>query len=188
MKKYLTISIVLIAFTLIQCNSSEEDPQSEATGTETQDSFFQNLSSLCGQQFEGEGVYPDDPDHDLVDVDLLLTIEVCEEDEIRIPFYAGEDQSRTFVITKRDQGLHLRHDHRYPDGTPHDLTNYGGYASQEGSATRQFFEADELTVEMLPEAETNVWMMEMDLEAGEFTYYLERHSEPRFRAEFSLID
>jgi len=160
---------------------AEPEPQSP------QDLFFDNLAALCGQTFEGESSFPDDPEHDLVDVELRAHVESCTEDEIRVPFIAGEDESRTWVITRTDQGLHLRHDHRYPDGTPHDLTDYGGWASAAGDAHTQYFEADSLTVSKLPEAATNVWMMQMDPEAGEFTYYLERHNEPRFRAELSLV-
>lgn len=184
MKNYLVRCsvLLLISFTLLQC-AGEEQPQEEITAHEA---FFQNLTGLCGEQFHGEGLFPDDPGHELIDVNLLLMVASCEDDEIRIPFHAGEDRSRTFVITHGDEGLHLRHSHRYEDGTPHDLTNYGGYANMEGDAERQFFEADQRTVEMLPEAATNVWMMEMDLENGTFVYYLERHNEPRFRAEFTL--
>jgi hypothetical protein len=66
------------------------------------------------------------------------------------------------------------------------LTGYGGYADERGTSTQQFFPADDHTAEILPEAATNVWMMELTEDTGQFIYYLERHAEPRFRAELTL--
>lgn len=170
--------LICCSLILINCENGEaEDPQ---------DAFFDLLSSQCGEEFTGEGVFPDDPDHELIDTPLAARVESCTDEEIRIPFVAGDDRSRTWIITKTDRGLLLKHDHRDPDtGEEHDLTNYGGYATQEGTASRQYFAADEETAEMLPEAVTNVWMMELNADTGEFTYYLERHQEPRFRAELT---
>ncbi|HLR90700.1 MAG TPA: hypothetical protein VK040_07055 [Balneolaceae bacterium] len=190
-----SISGILILFTLtffISCGGESQPqttlPQGESatpdvTEVSASELFFENLSSLCGESFTGESVFPDHPDHELVGVELRAVVESCSDEEIRVPFLAGEDRSRTWVFSRSDRGVHLLHDHRYPDGTPHDLTNYGGYATDEGSEYAQYFAADLLTEEMLPEAETNVWMVEIDPENGTLTYYLERHNEPRFRAE-----
>ena len=38
----------------------------------------------------------------------------------------------------------------------------------------------------LSAASTNVWMMEVNLDSMTFIYYLERHGNPRYRAEFSI--
>jgi len=170
--------LICCSLILIGCGNGEaEDPQ---------DAFFELLSSQCGEVFSGEGVYPDDPDHELINTPLVATVESCTDNEIRIPLDAGEDRSRTWIITKTDQGLLLKHDHRDPEtGEEHDLTNYGGYATRDGTDNRQYFAADDETSEMLPEAVTNVWMMELNAETGEFIYYLERHQEPRFRAELT---
>ncbi len=173
---------------LMSGDASAEIPDREvALPKSDEEQFFNTLSSHCGATFKGEGDYPDDPDDELIDIPLTATIETCTDDEIRIPFHAGDDRSRTWIISKTDQGLLLKHDHRDPEtGEEHDLTNYGGYATTDGTANRQFFAADEDTIEMLPEAATNVWMMEIDIETGEFTYYLERHRAPRFRAELEM--
>lgn len=156
-------------------------PSAEVSASQA--AFFAMLHHFCGESFAGQATFPDDPDHELVDVDLLATVISCTDDEVRIRLRAGEDESRTWVITRTQQGLHLRHDHRYPDGTPHDLTDYGGWANDQGTATAQYFEADEQTADMLPEAATNVWKMAVDLEQNRLIYYLERHAQPRFRAE-----
>lgn len=187
MRQLFTIIFLFTSFFIIGCAGEN---QSEATETEgvtvsASEQFFANLSALCGESFTGESVFPDNPDHELVDIELRAVVETCSEDEIRVPFLAGEDESRTWVFTKSDRGVHLLHDHRYPDGTPHDLTNYGGYGNDEGTEWTQYFVADLLTAEMLPEAETNVWMVEIDADNGTLIYYLERHNEPRFRAELT---
>lgn len=145
--------------------------------------FFETLAGMCSQRLQGASVYPDDPNDAMYGKLLVMTVLKCSDTEIRIPFHVGEDHSRTWVITKTESGLLLKHDHRYPDGTPHSLTNYGGVANDAGTQYRQYFEADQETAEMLPEASTNVWMLEMSPEEGRFTYYLERHGKPRFRAE-----
>jgi len=159
-------------------------PQLEADTPQGQ--FFANLFELCGETFSGQATFPDNPGHELVGVEVTATIETCTEEEMRIPFHAGEDTSRTWVITRTDEGLHLRHDHRNTDGTPHDVTDYGGYANADGSATTQYFPADEKTAEMIPEASTNVWILEIEPESGTLIYDLERNDEPRFRAELTM--
>jgi len=155
--------------------------------------FFENLSELCGETLIGDGVYPtDDPDHQLVGTGLRNYISECTDDHVRIELYrnGGEYWHGAWVLEKRERGLHLFHDHLGEERTEEDLDGashgYGGYADHDGTPTRQYFPADEVTAEMLPEAATNVWMMEMDLDAGTFVYYLERHGEPRFRAEMEV--
>jgi hypothetical protein len=87
-------------------------------------------------------------------------------------------------------GLHLYHEHIgdkvYPEGEA-PLTGYGGYADGRGSEWIQYFPADEATAEMLPEAATNEWRMELDPESGVFVYALERHGKPRFRASLQVL-
>jgi hypothetical protein len=80
----------------------------------------------------------------------------------------------------------LVHDHRHADGTPDEITMYGGWAAPEGTAQRQRFPADSDTRKLIPEAATNVWMVEIDKEKQQLVYYLERHNEP-YRAVFKMI-
>lgn len=185
-----SISVALILAVLItSCNSNSDQKPSESenvVSVSSESAFFQSLAERCGDVYYGNSVYPDDPNHELYGAELKMTIESCTENEIRIPFQVNEDRSRTWILTLSDEGLLFKHDHRYEDGTPHDLTNYGGWAANGGSPTKMSFPADSETAEMLPEAATNVWTMELDLENNQFTYFLERHSQPRYRAAFSL--
>ena len=145
--------------------------------------FFAKLRELCGQRFEGETEFPPDPNHPLAGKKLVITVAQCDDNEVRIPLHAGEDKSRTWVLTLSDKGLLLKHDHRHPDGTPDKVTMYGGWAT-EGDATRQRFAADEETAKLIPDAATNVWTIEFDAASGRFTYALERHGQPRYKATF----
>jgi len=151
-----------------------------------QKQFFEAVSKLCGRSFEGTTEFPQNADHPMVGRKLVISIASCSESEIRIPLQVGEDKSRTWILTRSDKGLLLKHDHRHPDGTPDQQTNYGGWAIAGGSAKSQRFAADEETAKLIPEATTNVWTLEFDPENQQFIYALERNKAPRFKAVFSL--
>lgn len=189
---YISI-LILVLFLFTSCAGEEtSDLTPELPSNTTQQEFFASLFSLCGETFIGEATFPDDPDHTLVDTELKATISTCTEETIEIDLVRGEDTwHTTWILEKRDEGLHLYHDHigdkEYEEGEE-PQTGYGGYANDQGSSTTQYFPADDHTAEILPEAETNVWMMELNPEDESFVYYLERNGEPRFRAELSLME
>ena len=149
--------------------------------------FFADLRKLCGQRFEGETEFPSDPDHPLGGKKLVIEIAQCSDTEVRIPFAAGEDRSRTWVLTLNADGLLLKHDHRHPDGTPDEITMYGGWAIG-GDASHQRFAADADTAKLIPDAATNVWTMGFDAESGRFSYALERNGQPRYKALFRRVE
>ena len=124
--------------------------------------------------------------HSFEDVDIVMHVRSCDFAEIRIPFHVGEDRSRTWVITPTAVGLRLKHDHRHPDGTEDELTQYGGDSRGQGDANVQDFFADPFTAELVPEAASNIWTIEV--RPGEsFAYALRREgSDRRFRVEFDL--
>lgn len=160
--------------------------------TDEELAFFDNLTRMCGSQFVGESTYPEDPNHDFAGKELVATIDGCGPRYVSIPFHVGEDKSRTWIIYKTDNGLRLRHDHRHEDGLPDEQTLYGGYSApykgEQPTQYKQFFHADNYTFEMIPEAESNVWMLEYNPETQELTYYLERHQEPRYKAVLKLVE
>jgi len=153
------------------------------TITSTPKNFFNNLQALCGQVFKGASTFPDDPGHDFAGKVLVADFISCNEKQINIKFAVGSDRSRTWVITKSKQGLLLKHDHRHEDGTPDEVTNYGGWANNQGSVWRQHFVADKETAELIPDARTNVWMLEFDPNNQVLTYDLKRHGLPRYQAQ-----
>ena len=151
-----------------------------------QDLFFENLRNLCGSTFEGATVFPEDPDHPLGGKKLTIHFASCSDTQVRIPLQAGEDKSRTWIVTLRDGRLLLKHDHRHADGTPDAQTNYGGWATDDGSPERQRFAADDETAKLIPDAATNVWTIEFDRAGEQFVYSLERNGAPRYKAVFRL--
>ncbi len=150
--------------------------------TAEQDVFFDRLVALCGTTFTGATVFPDDPGEAWKDQVLVAHVETCESGEVRIPFKVGEDRSRTWILRRVDGGLELKHDHRHADGTPDEITDYGGVTREPGTERFQSFPADSHTAELIPEAATNEWFLSFSEDGTELTYYLERHGKPRFKA------
>lgn len=153
-----------------------------------QDAFFEQLSTLCGQAFAGELVSTDEADADFAGLDMVMHVRECSDTEIRIPFFVGDDRSRTWVITRTDDGLRLKHDHRHEDGSKDDVTEYGGDTAVKGSATSQAFPADEFTKTMfiaqdIPASTANTWSVDVD--ADMFAYQMARPNR-LFRVEFDL--
>lgn len=151
-----------------------------------QKSFFENLKKMCGQQLEGETVFPQNADHPLVEKRLVMKVEGCTTNEVRIPFHVGDDKSRTWIVTLTDKGLLFKPDHRHEDGTPDKITNYGGWADADGSSLIQRFPSDAETTKLIPEAATNVWTLEIIPDKQQFVYSLQRNNAPRYKALFSL--
>jgi len=153
------------------------------------DVFFQRLSSLCGQSFAGRVVTTDPADAAFAGKALVMTVGNCSATEVRIPFSVGEDRSRTWVITRTDAGLRLKHDHRHSDGTEDTLSQYGGDTGTAGTAARQDFPADAFSRTLFlgkgnPASVSNVWAVEVH--PGRMFAYELRRPNRHFRVEFDL--
>ncbi|HEX8442597.1 MAG TPA: hypothetical protein VF631_03005 [Allosphingosinicella sp.] len=155
-----------------------------------QDAFFARLSGLCGKAFEGRIASPPvDADRDFAGKRLVMHVRDCSGDTIRIPFHVGENRSRTWLVTRGQSALRLKHDHRHEDGSEDKLTQYGGDATLPGTAGRQEFPADAETKalfvrENIPQSLTNVWAL--DVEPGRIFAYELRRPGRFFRVEFDL--
>lgn len=167
-------------------------PVQAQTQSAAQSAFMTQLNALCGQRFEGRVVTTDAADADFASQRLLMHVRDCSADEVRIPFWVGEDHSRTWVISRNDAGgLMLKHDHRDPDGTEHTLHWYGGDTVSEGSAERQEFPVDQFSIDLFNAnnasvSTTNVWAVEVH-PGQTFAYELRRENR-HFRVEFDLTD
>jgi hypothetical protein len=156
----------------------------QAQESNSSQKFWETLSAHCGKAYEGKLVTPEsDP---RFSGKLVMHVRSCEDGTLRIPFFVGEDRSRTWVLTMDDQGLiQLKHDHRHADGSEDEVTQYGGMASNTGSETTQFFPADQFTANMLPAAVGNVWWISVD--ETSFTYNLRRlGANTHFSVRFDL--
>ena len=175
------LSVILF---LPACGSENSTPHT-AEGN-AQDAFWASVQELCGQAFAGTVVESVPPDTSFAGKDLVMHVRQCDEGRIRIPFFVGEDRSRTWVISKTDSGLQLKHDHRHEDGSEDAITMYGGDTADPGSETRQEFPADAHTASIVPAAAANVWTLEI-VPGESFAYALRREgAERRFRVEFDL--
>lgn len=165
------------------------------------DAFLAALASHCGQAFAGRIVAnePASPTPDAFEGKaLVMHVRGCDDTarELRVPFHVGDDHSRTWVLTRTDAGLRLKHDHRHEDGTPDEQTMYGGDTATAGTAVRQEFPVDQESIELFGRtgadvSTTNTWAME--IEPGKrFLYELSRPENGKnpqgrlFQVEFDL--
>lgn len=180
------LSIALLGLAVAGCLSVGPAPAPAMRSVE-QEAFWARLGQLCGKAFEGRMTQGTSPgDSVFVQNRLLMHVRDCVADEVRIPFVIGPDRSRTWVITRIDGGLRLKHDHRHEDGSEDRVSQYGGDTRLPGTAERQEFPADSFTAALLPVAATNVWTLEI-VPNRTFAYMLRREgTDRRFRVEFDL--
>lgn len=186
-----------LALALASCSA----PETQSETSDQQDAFWNALSSHCGNAYAGEIVSEDERDADWQGRDMIAHWAQCDERVIAIAFHMedperedGWDRSRTWVVTRTDAGLRLKHDHRHDDGEPDAVTMYGGDTADDGSATAQDFPVDQesialFTREGLDASLTNVWRLEVtpaDSADPYFVYQLTRRNDPtrRFRVRF----
>lgn len=161
-------------------------PAVQAEPAAPQDAFWARLQAVCGQAFQGRLTEGNASDSTFRRERLVMHVRRCSATEIRIPFHAGADRSRTWVLTRTASGLRLKHDHRHADGSEDRITQYGGDTRLTGSAERQEFHADAHTAALIPAAHANVWTMEI-VPGARFAYALRREgTDRRFRVEFDL--
>lgn len=162
-----------------------------AASAKPADVFFAQLGALCGKAFAGRLTAFDERDRESFGGAAVMHVRTCSEQEIRIPFHVGDDHSRTWIVSRVDGGLRLKHDHRHRDGSEDDLTQYGGdsTAAGAGTALRQSFPADAESKAMflkdgLNASVDNVWSLEVE-PGSRFAYEL-RRPDRHFRVEFDL--
>ncbi len=160
----------------------------ESDISESERAFLDNLADLCGKSFRGKETYMAPDRESWSDKDLIMHVTVCEEDRVYIPFHLNGDRSRTWMFLAGEKGLRFRHDHRHEDGTPEELTMYGGYADGTGTEYRQNFPADDYTIELLEDTLNREWRIIMDEDMSCFIYQLLYHGEEVFIAEFDLTN
>ncbi|HEX8642404.1 MAG TPA: hypothetical protein VF702_00660 [Allosphingosinicella sp.] len=160
----------------------------EAPGAQAE--FFARLQCLCGRAFDGRVTSaPVEADREMAAARLTMHVASCTENEVRIPFHAGENRSRTWVVTRTPEGLRLKHIHRHEDGSEDELSNYGGDAAPPGTGRRQEFPADAFSRELFERtgravSVPNVWAIEV--EPGRLFAYELRRPGRHFRVEFDL--
>ncbi|VXA99051.1 conserved hypothetical protein [Luteimonas sp. 9C] len=162
------------------------------------DEFLAAIARHCGEAFAGRIVANEPAPAPGAEPDpfegkaLVMHVRDCSnrKEELRIPFHVGDDHSRTWILTRTDHGLRLKHDHRMPDGSDDPVTMYGGESQNAGTAQRQEFPVDAESIAMfekegLNASVTNTWAMEID-PGQRFVYELARPGGRKFQVEFDL--
>lgn len=148
--------------------------------------FWNQLKPHCGKAYEGVITAGAVEGDGFTGKKLTMHVRSCEDNIVRIPFFVGDDRSRTWVLTLgEDNRILLKHDHRHEDGSEEEVTQYGGMSPNTGLPNIQFFPADQFTTDLLPLASTNVWWFTID--ETSFTYNLRRIGSDRvFSVKFDL--
>lgn len=188
----LALSLLVSSLCLAAC-AGGGDTAPQAPALAPADAFLARIARHCGQAFAGR-VLVDEPaqpgDNAFADKALVMHVRECGPGEVRIPFHVGDDHSRTWVLTRTDAGLRLKHDHRHADGRPDAVTMYGGDTLDPGTPARQAFPVDAESVAMfgregMKASVRNTWAME--IEPGQrFLYELSRPGGRLFQVEFDL--
>lgn len=190
MNRYRLLAATLF---LASCATSTGSPTAVDPAVTPADEFYQSIAALCGQSFAGK-IVANTPASTTPDPfagkALVMHVRDCNDNELRIPFHVGDDHSRTWVITRRTDGLRLKHDHRHADGSPDAVTLYGGQTYEAGTAQRQEFPADAESIALfrtqgMQASLTNTWALEI-VPGGKFVYELSRPNGRLFQVEFDL--
>ncbi len=174
--------VILLALALSGCVSTP-DPAALT------DQFFQRMSTLCGKSFAGKMSAGNESDASFATADLQAHTRECSPREIRIAFDVGEDRSRTWIITRTQSGLRLKHQHMLKDGIEDPVSQYGGDTSAAGTTARQEFPVDAFSKAMFTKegrtvSNTNRWAFE--IEPGQDLVYELSRAQRLFRVSFDL--
>lgn len=188
-----TSSILLLLLTIatFSCQKASDNAAEASTFDNQQpyEAFFDALALHCGKAFQG-GLTTAPPGDDMITFEDILVVHFreCDENVLKAPFHIqtvadGEwNRSRTWIFTKHEDGLELRHDHRKPDGSEDEVTMYGGFQYGVNEAGVQIFQS-------LPRTqETGIfrgWRIEIDPNVR-YTYGTVRGDEWSWRIDFDL--
>lgn len=190
MKKILLLALLGIFFA--SCAPRERHLEEEFTLFSLEDSnqqaFVANLARFCGQSFAGRQVFLAEGRQSWADRSMTIHFSLCEEGQINVQFHMDEDHSRTWMFMEEEGRLRFRHDHRHPDGTPEDITLYGGYSDKLGTPFTQNFPADEFTCEQIPTSCNATWTVSISEDLSTYSYQLKNFGELLFQADFNLVD
>ncbi|CAM3817483.1 hypothetical protein FLCU109888_02960 [Flavobacterium cucumis] len=147
--------------------------------------FWEHLKKHCGKSYEGTITAGGTANDAFSGKKLMMHVRSCAENQIKIPFFVGDDRSRTWILTLQNDVITLKHDHRHKDGSEDKITQYGGTSPNTGLPNIQIFPADQFTADLIHYASTNVWWITID--ENSFTYNLKRIGSDRiFTVSFDL--
>lgn len=198
----LRTSLLLLATGLLLAACAEEDTangnsyavpaETAATSDDPQDQWWDNMLMHCGNAYAGS-LTLEPPGDDMLEGDELLVVHFreCSEDQIKAPFHIERmdgtwDRSRTWIFTRTESHIELRHDHRRPDGSPDDTTDYGGFTQTPGTPDQQVFIYTDYD-DYDPAGPQRGWRVEIEPNVR-YTYGTFRGDDWRWRVDFDLTD
>jgi hypothetical protein len=183
----LLIVTLFISVLIVSCGGPAQQ-QTEAEKTD-QDVFFERFKELEGKKFGGQEVFIREDMESWADRELVMHVREVHHNVIYLPFRVGDNTSRTWTLYREtDSRLRLRHDHRHDDGTPEDLTLYGGYTGPGSDGLKQVFPADHYTCNMLARICDNEWAMIFSEDMSTFSYILRKTGDLVVRIDFDLTE
>ena len=198
MKYYRTLKLLPFALLLllhVSCTDADAPDTSfeyapeEAAAMQfssEQRAFWDNVREHCGNAYRGK-LADATPYYQTFNADrIVIHFRNCTDTLTHISLHIDGNHSRNLMLTKVNGALRLKHDHRNQDGTEEDITQYGGDAPPPGLETRQIFEADQHTAEILPNRFDNFWFLDiMDEETFAYGVHWPMHGNS-IRMEFDL--
>jgi hypothetical protein len=179
--------LLLITISCAQTeNKNSQKSQNSQSLNPIEQQFLNNILTLNGKSFLGKEVFTIEGRENWQGVELRISINQSESGDLLIPLEVGDDKSRTWMFINENGRLRFRHNHQYPDGTPHEVTLYGGYADGNGTALVQRFPADEYTCKLIDYACKNEWTVEIADNFTKLIYELRLDGHLRFTVEFDL--
>lgn len=139
--------------------------------------FFDSFTPYCGKAFAATIVEDNQPS-EAWNKPLVVHIRDCEANTIRMPLHVGDDRSRTWVLERTADGIDFQHIHLHEDGSPDDVSPYGGHTVAVGSEQLQAFPVDDASKALFIEngldvSTQNTWLIGFP-EAGVMSYELTR--------------
>jgi len=164
-------TVYLVTLALLVSNWSQAGPASN-----DQEVFFEALATNCGKAFEGQVVSEDKLI--LGEGKHVVYFRQCSDSELMLSYNVGENRSRTWVISKTGHGLRLKHIHKHHDGSLDTLTFYGGDSDHSGTATKQYFPADDYSKKLFLDNDRavsvdNIWSIGI-VSGKTYSYRLQR--------------
>lgn len=154
----------------------------------THDAYFEHFKKHCGKAYQGKVTVDNASGDSFANKKLVMHVRRCTDRQLQIPFHVGNDASRTWILTKTNSGISLKHDHRQVDGSYDKSTMYGGHTLDAGWERVQSFPVDQYSKELfvkqgIPQSNGNTWQMFIYPE--KFTYRMIREGR-EFRVDFDL--
>jgi len=185
------MSGLFVLLITVSCQSNQESAEIAVLTEEPQpyEVFFDSLAVHCGNAYQG-GLTTAPPGDDMITFDDILVVHFreCEENLLKVPFHiqtvadGNWNRSRTWLFTRHEDGLELRHDHRKPDGSEDEVTMYGGFQYGVNEAGVQIFQSVPRTEES---GIFRGWRIEIEPNVR-YTYGTVRGDEWSWRIDFDL--